>query len=51
MTKINLALDKIVLLDDDEIEAVIEYLKKDLDDKEKEYNENAIRFYMNHFND
>lgn len=51
MTKINLALDKIVLLDNGELEAVIEYLKKDLDSKEKENSEEAREFYQNHFND
>ncbi len=51
MVKINLALDKIVLLDNDEIESVIEYLKEDTDDKEKESSEEASRFYLNHLND
>ncbi len=51
MAKINLALDKIVLLDNDELESVIEYLKEDTDDKEKESSEEASRFYLNHLND
>ncbi len=51
MTKINLALDKIVLLDNDELESVIEYLKEDSGDKEKENIEDARKFYLNHLND
>ena len=51
MTKINLALDKIVLLDNDELESVIEYLKEDSDGKEKESSEEARKFYLNHLND
>lgn len=51
MTKMNLALDKIVLLDNDEIESVIEYLEKDSGDKEKESSEEARKFYLNHLND
>ena len=51
MTKINLALDKIVLLDYDELESVIDYLKEDSGDKEKESSEEARKFYLNHLND
>ena len=51
MAKTNLALDKIVLLDNDELESVIEYLKEDTDDKEKESSEEASRFYLDHLND
>jgi hypothetical protein len=51
MTKINLALDKIVLLDPYELESVIEYLKEDSDDKEKESSEEARKFYLNHLDD
>jgi len=51
MTKINLALDKIVLLDNDELESVIDYLKEDSGDKEKESSEEARQFYLNHLND
>ena len=51
MAKINLALDKIILLDNDELESVIDYLKEDSDDKEKESSEEANRFYLNHLND
>ena len=51
MAKINLALDKIVLLDNDELESVIEYLKEDSDDREKESSEEASRFYLNHLDD
>ena len=51
MTEINLALDKIVLLDDDEIESVIEYLKEDSGDKEKKSSEEGRKFYLDHMND
>ncbi len=51
MAKTNLALDKIVLLDNDELESIIEYLKEDLGDNEKETSEEASRFYLNHLND
>ena len=51
MTKINLALDKIVLLDNDELESVIDYFKEDSGGKEKEISEEARKFYLNHLND
>ena len=51
MAKINLALDKIVLLDNDELESIIDYLKEDSGDKEKESSEEASRFYLNHLDD
>ncbi len=51
MTRINLSLDKIVLLDNDELESVIDYLNEDSGDKEKESSEEAIKFYLNHLND
>jgi hypothetical protein len=51
MTRMNLDLDKIVLLDNDELESVIDYLKEDSDDKEKESSEEARKFYLNHLND
>jgi hypothetical protein len=51
MAKTNLALDRIVLLDNDELEAVMEYFEKDLDGKEKENSEEARIFYLNHQND
>jgi hypothetical protein len=51
MAKTNLALDKIVLLENDELESVIKYFKEDSSDKEKESSEEASRFYLNHLED
>ena len=51
MAKTNLALDKIVLLDNDELESLIEYLKEDSVDKEKESSEESRQFYLNNLND
>ena len=51
MAKTNLALDTIVLLDNEELEAVMEYFEKDLDSKEKENSDEAREFYLNHQNE
>lgn len=51
MAKTNLALDSIVLLDNDELEAVMEYYANDLEYKEEENNKEARQFYLNHQND
>jgi hypothetical protein len=51
MKKTDLSCDKIVLLDNDELEAMVDYLKNNLDDKEKENIEEARIFYLKHMND
>jgi hypothetical protein len=45
------SLEEIVLLGKDELQVIIEYLKKDIDIKEKKDLEKALEFYMNHLND
>jgi hypothetical protein len=51
MKKTDLTCDKIVLLDNDELEAMVDYSKNNLDDKEKENIEEARIFYLKHMND
>jgi hypothetical protein len=51
MKKTDLSCDKIVLLDNDELEAMVDYSKNNLDDKEKENIEEARIFYLKHMND
>lgn len=45
------SLEEIVLLDKDELQAMIEHLKKDIDMGEEKDLEKALEFYMNHRND
>ncbi len=46
-----LSLEKVVLLDKDELQEIIEYLKEDIDLKEKIDIGKAREFYINHSQD
>jgi hypothetical protein len=45
------SVEEIVLLDKDELQVMIEYLKKDINIEEEKDLEKALEFYMNHRND
>jgi hypothetical protein len=51
LKKADLSLEKIVLLDKDELKVIQEYLEKDIDLDEKKDLEKAREFYINHSND
>ena len=51
LKKTSLSLEKIVLLDKDELEEIQEYLENDIDLDEKKDLEKAREFYINHSND
>jgi hypothetical protein len=51
LKKTSLSLEKIVLLDKDELEEIQKYLENDIDLDEKKDLEKAREFYINHSND
>jgi hypothetical protein len=51
LKKTGLSLEKIVLLDKDELKVILEYLENDIDLDEKKDLEKAREFYINHSND
>jgi hypothetical protein len=51
LKKTSLSLEKIVLVDKDELEEIQKYLENDIDLDEKKDLEKAREFYINHSND
>jgi hypothetical protein len=51
LKKTSLSLEKIVLLDKDELEEIQKYLENDIDLDERKDLEKAREFYINHSND
>jgi hypothetical protein len=51
LKKTSLSLEKIVLLDKDELKEIQKYLENDIDLDEKKDLEKAREFYINHSND